>query len=299
MSGSGRFPEWIRFKAPGSDEYRHVKGLVDENKIHTICQSALCPNIGECWGRGTATFMILGDICTRACRYCHVTSARPKPIDENEPERVASAVKKLRLRHAVVTSVNRDDVPDGGASIFVRTIELVHGTCPGTTIEVLIPDFDGNMDAVRCVLEAGPDILNHNIETVPRLFKSVRAKGDFQLSLDILWEAHRHPNDMATKSGIIVGMGETKDEVLETMRALRDVECEILTIGQYLRPSAKHLKVARFYEPAEFEELRDAGLAMGFTFVESGPHVRSSYRAETHIRELKSGFSEKSGVWNG
>lgn len=293
MAGSGRFPEWIRFKAPGSEGYRHVKDLVSEHNIHTICQSALCPNIGECWGRGTATFMILGDICTRACRYCHVTSARPNPLDFGEPDRVARAVKKMNLKHAVVTSVNRDDVPDGGASIFARTIELVHEMSPGTTIEVLIPDFDGNMDAVRVVLEAGPDILNHNIETVPRIFKKVRARGDFQLSLDILWEARRFSKELPTKSGIIVGMGEEKDEVIDTMRALRDVDCEILTIGQYLQPSAKHLKIARFYAPAEFAELRDAGLAMGFRFVESGPHVRSSYRAESHIQELKAGFHEE------
>ena len=293
MAGSGRFPEWMRFKAPGIDGYHQVKKSVDDNSVHTICQSALCPNIGECWGRGTATFMILGDICTRACRYCHVTSGHPMPLDLEEPMRVAEAVKKLGLSHAVVTSVNRDDVADGGASIFAATIRSIHRLSPNTTVEVLVPDFDGNMDAVRHVLNASPDIFNHNIETVQSLFKKVRAKGDFQRSIDILWKARRFSKDLPTKSGIIVGMGESKEEIIETMRRLREVDCNILTIGQYLQPSLKHLKIHRFLHPDEFVELRDAGLAMGFSFVESGPHVRSSYRAETHMAQIKASSVEE------
>lgn len=274
-----RFPEWMRFKAPGSDGYREVRKLVDHHKIHTICQSALCPNIGECWDSGTATFLILGDICTRACRYCNVISGRPLAVDYDEPARVASAVKELNLSHAVITSVNRDDLPDGGAEIFTATVKAIRETSPMTSVEVLIPDFDGNMEAVNRVLDVHPDIFNHNIETVPSLFPRIRPKGDFQRSLDILWEGRKFSKTLITKSGIIIGMGETKKEIIAALEHLREVDCNIMTIGQYLQPSSKHIPVHYYYKPEEFLELRDAGLTLGFLFVESAPYVRSSYHA--------------------
>lgn len=296
MSESRRFPEWMRFKAPGGDGYRVVRKLVDHHQIHTICQSALCPNIGECWDSGTATFLILGDICTRACRYCNVISGRPLAVDCDEPTRVADAVKELNLSHAVITSVNRDDLPDGGAELFAATVKAIREISPQTSVEVLIPDFDGNMEAVNVVLEVHPDIFNHNIETVPNLFPRIRPKGDFQRSLDILWEGRKLSKTLITKSGIIIGMGETKEEIISAMERLREVDCNIITIGQYLRPSSKHIPVQYYYTPEEFLELRDAGLAMGFTYVESAPYVRSSYHAARHKVNVITNLKETSSV---
>ena len=256
-----------------------LKALMRDLNLHTVCEEARCPNIGECWTHGTATFMILGDTCTRACGYCAVGHGRPAPVDVDEPARVADAVEKLALAHVVITSVDRDDVPDGGASIFADTIREIRRRMPSMSIEVLIPDFQGNEAALHAVLDAGPDILNHNTETVPRLYRAARSGGRYARTLELLDRARHYAPAIATKSGIMLGLGEEWDEILATLRDLRTVGCAILTLGQYLRPSAEHLPMARYYHPDEFARLRAIALDMGFTHVESGPLVRSSYHA--------------------
>ncbi len=275
-----RLPEWLKVRAPGSPRYIELKALMRGQQLHTVCEEAHCPNIGECWNRGTATFMILGDICTRRCHYCAVTTGRPAGVDLQEPNRLAETVQTMGLRYCVITSVNRDDLPDGGAFIFASCIKRVRDLNPDCRIEVLIPDFAGSWPALQKVLDARPDVLNHNIESTNRIFPRVRPKGDYQRSLELLAKCKELSPGMVTKSGIIVGMGETVDEVVDTMRDLRSVDCDLLTIGQYLRPSAKHLAIDRFYTPAEFEELRLIGQELGFAHVASGPLVRSSYHAD-------------------
>ena len=275
-----RLPEWLKVRAPGSPRYIELKALMRDQQLHTVCEEAHCPNIGECWNRGTATFMILGDICTRRCHYCAVTTGRPAGVDLQEPNRLAETVQTMGLRYCVITSVNRDDLPDGGAFIFAGCINRVRDLNPDCRIEVLIPDFAGSWPALQKVLDARPDVLNHNIESTNRIFPRVRPKGDYRRSLDLLAKCKELAPGTVTKSGIIVGMGETVDEVVDTMRDLRGVDCDLLTIGQYLRPSAKHLAIDRFYTPAEFEELRVIGQELGFAHVASGPLVRSSYHAD-------------------
>lgn len=275
----GPKPPWIRAKAPAGENYSQVRALVDRMQLHTVCQSAHCPNIGECWHAKTATFMILGNTCTRNCRFCAVDSGCPEPVDQNEPERVAEAVKILELRHAVITSVTRDDVPDGGASIFAETIRAIRRLHPSCSIEVLIPDFAGAEESLRTVVEARPDILNHNIETVARMYQHIRPQAVYSQSLELLRRAKEMDSDILTKSGIMVGVGETVSEVVETMKDLRSIGCNILTIGQYLRPSVNHVPIDRYYTPDEFEYLKKTGLELGFRHVESAPLVRSSYHA--------------------
>ena len=275
-----RLPPWFKVRFPGGENYRRIVGVMRERRLHTICEEARCPNIGECWENGAATFLILGDICTRACAYCAVTSGKPQALDLLEPLRVASAVEAMGLRHAVVTSVNRDDLDDGGASVYVETIRRIRERVPGCRVETLIPDYQGT--ALRAVVDERPDILNHNIESVERLFPRVRPKGDYRRSIELLAQAKEWAPEMITKSGVIAGMGESKDEIVETMADLREADVDVLTIGQYLRPTEKHIKIARFYRPEEFDELKAAGLAMGFSHVESGPLVRSSYHAHEH-----------------
>ena len=275
-----RLPEWLKVKMPGSQRYLELQKIMRGQRLHTVCEEAHCPNIGECWDRGTATFMILGDICTRSCRYCAVTTGRPRGLDLEEPKRLAETVKSMGLRYCVITSVNRDDLPDGGAYIFASCITKIKESSPDCRVEVLIPDFAGSWPALKQVIDADPDVLNHNIESTVRIFPKVRPKGDYQLSLELLSKCKSMNPNTVTKSGIIVGMGEKVEEVLETMSDLRKVDCDLLTIGQYLRPSARHIAMDRFYRPEEFEELRKAGEAMGFKHVASGPLVRSSYHAD-------------------
>lgn len=275
-----RLPQWLKVKMPGSEGYRQIKGLLDGARLNTVCAEAHCPNIGECWDRGTATFMILGDICTRACAYCAVDTGKPVGLDLQEPARVADAVERMGLRYAVITSVDRDDLPDGGASIFAQTIRQVRKRMPDTKVEVLIPDFQGDSDALKKVMDASPDTLNHNIETVRRVFGRVRPKGNYDGSLELLARAKDIVPNAVTKSGMMVGLGETWDEIVETMRDLREVDCDLLTIGQYLRPSNKHVALAKWYTPAEFDELGAIGRSLGFSHVASGPLVRSSYHAD-------------------
>ncbi len=273
-----RLPSWFKVNAKTGSDYLDIKQTMERLTLHTICEEARCPNRWECWNARTATFLILGDICTRRCHYCSVETGRPLPVDEKEPARVAEAARALGLRHAVITSVNRDELPDGGASVFADTIRQTKQLNPTCVIEVLIPDFEGNEEALGRVCAEKPEILNHNIETVRRLFPSIRPQGKYQRSIDLLARAKAH--GMKTKSGLILGMGETLDEAREVMRDLRAVECDIITIGQYLQPTREHLPVARFYDPSEFAALKEEGLAMGFGHVESGPLVRSSYHAE-------------------
>jgi lipoic acid synthetase len=284
---SGAKPPWIKAKAPAGENYAQVRALVNRLELHTVCQSAHCPNIGECWHARTATFMILGNTCTRNCRFCAVDSGCPAPVDPNEPERVAQAVGTLGLRHAVITSVTRDDLPDGGASIFAETIRAIRRLIPNCSVEVLIPDFAGSEEALRTVVDAQPDILNHNIETVARMYPLIRPQAVYERSLRLLGRAKEIDPVMQTKSGIMVGVGESVSEVLEAMKDLRAVGCGILTIGQYLRPSAEHAPIDRYYAPEEFDELRQAGLEMGFRHVESGPLVRSSYHAAEQARSAE------------
>lgn len=273
-----RLPSWFKVQAKTGPDYLDIKQTMERLNLHTICEEARCPNRWECWNARTATFLILGDICTRRCHYCSVETGRPLPVDMEEPGRVAEAVQALGLRHAVITSVNRDELPDGGASVFAETIRQTRQLNPTCTIEVLIPDFEGNEEALATVCAEKPEILNHNIETVRRLFPSIRPQGKYRRSIDLLARAKDH--GMRTKSGLILGMGETLDEARDVMRDLRAVDCDILTIGQYLQPTRDHLPVARFYNPDEFALLKQEGLAMGFSHVESGPLVRSSYHAE-------------------
>ena len=275
-----RLPEWMKVRMPGGPNYIELKNLLRGSELHTVCEEAHCPNIGECWESRTATFMILGDICTRRCHYCAVTTGRPMGIDVMEPDRLAATVKRLGLKYCVITSVNRDDLADGGAFIFAMCIRKIREEMPDCKVEVLIPDFDGSMPGLRTVVRAGPDVLNHNIESSRRVFPRVRPRGDYQRSLELLASVKDMDAAMPTKSGIIVGMGEELDEVVDTMKDLRAVHCDLLTIGQYLRPSEKHLPVARYYTPTEFEELRVIGESLGFKHVASGPLVRSSYHAD-------------------
>jgi lipoyl synthase len=272
-------PEWLKVRAPGSPSYLRLKSLMRDLQLHTVCEEAQCPNIGECWNHGTATFMILGDVCTRACAYCAVAHGRPAPADPAEPERVANAVRALALNHIVITSVDRDDLADGGASIFAETIRRTRALLPSCRIEVLIPDFQGNDDALRAVLDARPDVLNHNTETVPRLYRMARSGGRYARTLELLDRARRYTPDIPTKSGVMVGLGEEREELVATFKDLSAVGCQILTVGQYLRPSAAHAPMVRYYHPDEFRDLKQAALDLGFVQVESGPLVRSSYHA--------------------
>lgn len=279
-----RKPSWLKVRAPGGPNYARLKHLMRELNLHTVCEEAHCPNVGECWEHGTATFMILGDVCTRNCGYCAVAHGRPPVYDTEEPGRVAAAIAQMNLRHAVITSVDRDDLPDFGAGIFAETIRRIHAQVPGCSVEVLVPDFQGDEDAIRTVLDAAPEIYNHNTETVPRLYKRARPGGRYQRVLRIFRLARELAPHIPTKSGIILGLGETTEEVLAVMRDLREVNVEILTLGQYLRPSRDHLPLDRYYTPDEFRALRDAGLEMGFRHVEAGPLVRSSYHAWEQVQ---------------
>jgi lipoic acid synthetase len=272
-------PEWLRVRAPGSPNYLRLKNLMRDLQLHTVCEDARCPNIGECWSHGTATFMILGDVCTRACAYCAVAHGRPAEVDTDEPARVAEAIRRLDLAYVVVTSVDRDDLADGGAAIFASTVRETRARVPGCRIEVLIPDFQGDEDALRAVLDAEPDILNHNTETVPRLYKLVRSAGRYPRTLELLARSRRYAPAIPTKTGLMVGLGEEHDEIVATLHDLREADCGILTIGQYLRPSDGHVPIARYYHPDEFRQLKEIALGLGFVHVESGPLVRSSYHA--------------------
>jgi lipoic acid synthetase len=278
-----RRPEWLRARAPGGPNYHELKVLTNRLALHTVCESARCPNMGECWEQRTATFMILGDVCARRCGFCAVPKGVPLPLDYDEPERVATAVAELGLEYAVVTSVNRDDRADGGAEIFARTIRAIRRAQPGCRVEVLIPDFQGSRAALEIVMEARPDVLNHNTETVPRLYRTVRPAANYENSLRLIATARELDPAVATKSGMMLGLGEEMDEVLATMRDLVAHFCQILTLGQYLRPSLDHLPIARYVTPHEFAELKTAGEQMGFAHVESGPLVRSSYHARTQL----------------
>lgn len=287
MNKSGRrLPDWLKVKAPGDPNYLDLKRLIGGLRLNTVCESAHCPNIGECWGNRTATFMILGDICTRSCGFCAVKTGRPVGLDEDEPRRVAEAIARLELRHAVITSVNRDELPDGGARIFARTLEEVRRRCPGTTVEVLIPDFKGNWEALERVMAAGPDILNHNIETVPRLYPQMRPQARYRRSLELLDRA-RLLGVAPTKSGMMLGAGEARDEIAQSLGDLAAVGCQLLTLGQYLSPSERHVPVARYAHPDEFAQWRDFARDLGFGHVESGPLVRSSYHAELQVGALQ------------
>lgn len=281
-----RRPDWIKVRVPGGEKYDFLKDLMRSKRLHTVCEEALCPNIGECWGSGTATFLILGDVCTRSCGFCDIKTGRPAPLDWEEPERVAQAVKAMNLRHVVITSVNRDERKDGGAPIFALVIQRIREVQPGCSIEVLIPDFKGSEAALKIVMDARPEILNHNVETVPRLFKKVQPQDRYEWALATLRNARKMQPDVLTKSGIMLGLGETIEEVHTVMRDLVDCGVDILTIGQYLQPSRQHLPIERYVRPEEFEALKTAGLEMGFKWVESGPLVRSSYRAEQQVRAL-------------
>ena len=280
MAGDRRLPQWLKVRMPGGPNYLELRDLLRGGQLHTVCEEAHCPNIGECWERGTATFMVLGDICTRACAYCAVTTGVPTGLDLGEPVRLAETVERMGLKYAVITSVNRDDLPDGGAFIFAQCIHQIRKRLPSCKVEVLIPDFCGNWDALATVMAAVPDTLNHNIETVRRIFHRVRPKGDYDQSLELLARAKALDPAAVTKSGMMVGLGETWDEIIDNMRELRSVGCDLLTIGQYLRPSDRHVPLARWYTPQEFDELRQEGEALGFRHVASGPLVRSSYHAD-------------------
>jgi len=279
-----RKPSWLKVKAPGGPQYLRLKNLMRELDLHTVCEEAHCPNVGECWEHGTATFMILGDVCTRNCAYCAVAHGRPPKYDISEPSRVAEAIGEMRLQHAVITSVDRDDLPDFGAYIFAETIRQIKQRLPDCSVEVLVPDFQGNEDSIRAVLEAGPDIYNHNTETVPRLYKRCRPGGRYERVMQIFRTAKRIAPNIPTKTGIILGMGETLEEVEIVMRDLRAVDVDILTLGQYLRPSESHHPIDRYVTPEEFRRMREIGMALGFRHVESGPLVRSSYHAWEQVQ---------------
>jgi lipoic acid synthetase len=272
-------PDWLKVRAPGSPSYLRLKSIMRDLGLHTVCEEAHCPNIGECWEHSTATFMILGDVCTRACSYCAVAHGRPAPMDPDEPARVARAIETLGLSYVVITSVDRDDVPDGGAGIFADTVRETRARLPHCRIEVLIPDFKGNLAPLQTVLDARPDILNHNVETVPRLYRMARSGGRYERTLELLARSRSYAPDIPTKTGLMVGLGEEHDELLATFRDLRGVGCEILTIGQYLRPTSEHAPLVRYYHPDEFRALKAAAIDLGFVHVESGPLVRSSYHA--------------------
>ena len=280
MTTTRRLPVWLKVKMPGGPNYSNLKKLMRQEGLHTVCEEARCPNIGECWERETATFMILGDTCTRACTYCAVKTGKPTGLDLEEPLRLAQTVEKLQLKYAVITSVNRDDLADGGAFIFSQCITQIKKRTPRCKVEVLTPDFQGNIKALKSVIDSGPDTFNHNIETVRRVFPRIRAKGDYDLSLDVLANAKLINPECVTKSGMMVGLGETFEEIIDTMKDLRRVNCDLMTIGQYLRPSLKHSPISKWYTPQEFEELKYEGENLGFKHIASGPLVRSSYHAD-------------------
>ncbi len=280
MSTERRLPTWLKVKMPSGQNYSNLQNLIKTQGLHTVCEEARCPNIGECWEKETATFMILGDICTRACTYCAVTTGRPINLDLEEPKRLANTVKILDLKYAVITSVNRDDLPDGGAFIFAQCIKQIKKKVPTCKVEVLTPDFQGDWKSLKVVTDANPETFNHNIETVKRIFPRVRAKGDYELSLRLLDKVKDLIPDGVTKSGMMVGLGETKTEIIDTMEDLLQHRCDLLTIGQYLRPSQKHAPISKWYTPEEFTELGKIGMEMGFKHVASGPLVRSSYHAD-------------------
>lgn len=277
-------PEWLKAPAPVGENYRDLKQLVTDLKLHTVCESAACPNIGDCWNRKTATFMILGNLCTRRCGFCAVQKGAPLEVDHDEPRRVAEAVSRMGLKFAVITSVNRDDQSDGGAGIFAATIRAIREHIPGCGVEVLVPDFQGSREAMDIVLEARPDVLNHNTETVHRLYKQVRLGARFERSLEMLAYAKQKSPEIPTKSGLMLGLGETLDEVRDVMRQLRALQVDIVTLGQYLRPSSKHLPIVRYVSVEEFADLRQFGVELGFRHVESGPLVRSSYHADEAVK---------------
>lgn len=281
-----RRPPWIRVRAPMGEAVEEVYDLMRSKALHTVCEEAHCPNLGECWGAGTATFLMLGDVCTRTCGFCDIKRGQPMAVDWIEPERVAQAVKRMKLKHAVITSVNRDDRVDGGAPIFAMVIRRIRQIHPGCSIEVLVPDFKGRLEALKIVMDARPEILNHNVETVPRLFKQVQPQDSYAWARATLENAKKLDSEVLTKSGIMVGLGEELEEIKETMRDLRKWGVDILTIGQYLQPSRKHLPIARYYKPEEFDKLKMFGLEIGFQWVESGPLVRSSYHAADQVRAL-------------
>lgn len=277
-------PKWLRVKLPIGENYKKVRALVDEHKLHTICESGSCPNMGECWGEGTATFMILGNICTRSCGFCAVQTGKPFAADLLEPNRVAHSVKTMGVKHAVITSVDRDDLKDGGSEIWAATVNAIRKESPNTTLETLIPDFMGKWENLQAIIDVAPEIVSHNLETVRRLTKQVRIQAKYDRSLEVLFRLKK--GGMRTKSGVMLGLGETEEEVIETMEDLRSVKVDILTLGQYLQPTPKHLPVQEFITPEQFEKYKELGLKMGFRYVESGPLVRSSYHAEKHIFAL-------------
>ncbi|MFT5778004.1 MAG: lipoic acid synthetase [Crocinitomicaceae bacterium] len=274
-------PKWLRVKLPTGENYKRVRSLVDEHKLHTICESGNCPNMGECWGEGTATFMILGNICTRSCGFCAVKTGRPEEVDDFEPGRVAHSVKTMGVKHAVITSVDRDDLKDGGANIWAQTIRAIRKQSPETTLETLVPDFAGKWDNLQIVIDEAPEIISHNIETVRRLTKEVRIQAKYDRSLEVLFRLKK--GGMRTKSGLMLGLGETHEEVIESLEDLRSVDVDVVTLGQYLQPTTKHLPIHEFVTPERFAEYKELGLKMGFNYVESGPLVRSSYHAEKHL----------------
>lgn len=274
-------PDWLRVKLPTGESYRHVRGLVDHYKLHTICESGNCPNMGECWGAGTATFMILGNVCTRSCGFCAVYTGMPTELDWDEPNRVASAIKLMGVKHAVITSVNRDELKDGGAAIWAATVKAVRELNPSTTMETLIPDFKGNVQSVNAIIEVKPEVVSHNMETIPRLYRKVRPQARYERSLSVIRRLKE--GGIRTKSGIMAGLGETKEEVYTVMDDLRAAGCDVLTIGQYLQPTRNHLEVAEWIHPDIFKHYKEVGLAKGFMYVESAPLVRSSYHAEKHV----------------
>jgi lipoic acid synthetase len=274
-------PDWLRVKLPIGEIYKHVRGLVDTHKLHTICESGNCPNMGECWGEGTATFMILGNICTRSCGFCAVATGRPLPVDWDEPQRVPEAIYLMKVKHAVITGVERDELKDGGSIIWYNTIKAVKALNPNTTLETLIPDFRGITEQIQRIIDAAPEVVSHNMETVDNLTKKVRVQAKYKRNLEVL--ATLKKGGMRTKTGLMLGIGETKEEVIATMQHLREVDCDVLTLGQYLQPTPKHLPVQRFVHPSEFAELKEIGYELGFDYVESGPLVRSSYHSEKHV----------------
>jgi lipoyl synthase len=293
---TGPRPEWLKVRIRADETFDHVNQMINDLSLHTVCQEARCPNIFECWGEGTATFMILGDVCTRHCGFCAVTKGKPLALDPDEPRHVGEAVQRLGVRHAVVTSVNRDELPDGGALHFAQTIHWIRRLNPATRVEVLIPDFCGNKSALDAVLEARPDVLNHNTETVPRLYKRVRPDAKYDQSMELLSRARARKKEwpLLTKSGVMVGLGETVDELLQTFRDLSATGCDILTVGQYLSPTPKHIPIEKYYSPEEFAHLREEALGMGFRYVEAGPLVRSSYHAGRHTEGAESAASDYS-----
>ncbi len=274
-------PSWLRVKLPTGESYRHVRELVDDHKLHTICESGNCPNMGECWGEGTATFMILGNICTRSCGFCAVATGRPDAVDWDEPQRVAEAIHLMKVKHAVITSVDRDELKDGGSIIWFNTIRAVKQLNPGTTLETLIPDFKGQTENIQRIIEAAPHVVSHNVETVERLTRQVRIQAKYRRSMDVLKTLKN--GGMRTKSGIMLGLGETMEEVVQTMHDLREQGVDVITLGQYLQPTVKHLPVKRFVHPDEFSQYREIGYGIGFDYVESGPLVRSSYHSDRHV----------------